>query len=48
MDARPQKTIIFTIARMNPPTSGHMGLIQALMETNINLSGINCFHSTLE
>ena len=38
MDARPQKTIIFTIARMNPPTSGHMGLIQALMETNINLS----------
>ena len=34
MDARPQNTIIFTIARMNPPTSGHMKLIQMMMETN--------------
>jgi hypothetical protein len=38
METKHQKTIIFTIARMNPPTSGHMGLIKALMETNLNLS----------
>ena len=33
----PKKTIIFTIARMNPPTSGHMGLIKALLQANLEL-----------
>lgn len=36
MDYR-KKTIIFTIGRMNPPTSGHMKLIQTMMEANLEL-----------
>jgi len=29
---RPEQAIVFTIARMNPPTSGHMYVIQSLLE----------------
>ena len=32
-----KKTIIFTIARMNPPTSGHVNLIKTMLEANIAL-----------
>jgi len=32
-----KKTIIFTIGRMNPPTSGHLKLIQTLMEKALKL-----------
>jgi len=37
------KEIIFTIGRMNPPTPGHVGLIEALIKTALNkgLSQIN-------
>lgn len=42
-------TIIFTIGRMNPPTSGHMGLIKNLIERAIqfreNKVGIILSHS---
>ena len=30
--AQPEQAIIFTIARMNPPTSGHMYVIKSLLE----------------
>ena len=33
-----ERTVIFTIARMNPPTSGHIKLIQLMMEAASNLS----------
>jgi nicotinamide mononucleotide adenylyltransferase len=33
-----ERTVIFTIARMNPPTSGHIKLIQLMMEAANNLS----------
>ena len=32
-----KKPIIFTIGRMNPPTSGHLKLIQTLMEKALKL-----------
>ena len=32
-----RNTIIFTVGRMNPPTSGHMKLIQTMMEANLEL-----------
>jgi len=32
-----KKTIIFTIARMNPPTNGHVNLIKTMLEANIAL-----------
>ena len=36
IDYRPDNTIIFTLARMNPPTPGHLYLIQRLIEEGIN------------
>ena len=33
-----ERTVIFTIARMNPPTSGHIKLIQLMMVAASNLS----------
>lgn len=36
IDYRPDNTIIFTIARMNPPTPGHLFIIQRLIEEGIN------------
>ena len=36
MDDR-KNTVIFTIGRMNPPTSGHMELIKTMMEANLEL-----------
>lgn len=33
-----ERTVMFTIARMNPPTSGHIKLIQLMMEAASNLS----------
>jgi hypothetical protein len=33
----PKHTAIFTIGRMNPPTSGHVKLIQTMMEANLAL-----------
>jgi hypothetical protein len=47
MDTRPNNTIIFTIARMNPPTSGHMKLIQIMMESNIALSPEDLGHNSV-
>lgn len=35
IDYRPDNTIIFTIARMNPPTPGHLNVIQKLIEEGI-------------
>ena len=35
IDYRPDNTIIFTLARMNPPTPGHLHLIQKLIEEAI-------------
>ncbi len=35
IDYRSDNTIIFTIARMNPPTPGHLSLIQKLLETGV-------------
>lgn len=35
IDYRPDNTIIFTLARMNPPTPGHLYLIQRLIEQAI-------------
>jgi len=34
---KPKKTMIFTISRMNPPTSGHMSLIKLMMKVNSEL-----------
>ena len=42
-----KKTIIFTIARMNPPTSGHMKLIQTMMEANLALSPEDLGHDKI-
>lgn len=36
IEYRPDNTIIFTLARMNPPTPGHLYLIQRLIEEGIN------------
>ena len=36
IDYRPDNTIIFTLARMNPPTPGHLYVIQKLIEEGIN------------
>lgn len=36
VEYRPDNTIIFTLARMNPPTPGHLYLIQRLIEEGIN------------
>lgn len=36
IDYRPDNTIIFTLARMNPPTPGHLYLIQRLIEEAIS------------
>ena len=47
MDAIPKNTIIFTIARMNPPTSGHMKLIQLMMEANLALYPEDLGHNTV-
>jgi nicotinamide mononucleotide adenylyltransferase len=33
-----KKTIVFTIGRMNPPTSGHLKLIQTMMEKAFELN----------
>jgi nicotinic acid mononucleotide adenylyltransferase len=35
IEYRPDNTIIFTLARMNPPTPGHLYLIQRLIEEGI-------------
>ena len=35
IDYRPDNTIIFTLARMNPPTPGHLYLIERLIEEGI-------------
>jgi nicotinic acid mononucleotide adenylyltransferase len=35
IDYRPDNTIVFTLARMNPPTPGHLYLIQRLIEEGI-------------
>jgi nicotinic acid mononucleotide adenylyltransferase len=35
IDYRPDNTIIFTIGRMNPPTPGHLFIIQKLIEEGI-------------
>lgn len=35
IDYRPDNTIIFTVARMNPPTPGHLSLIEKLIQTGI-------------
>lgn len=35
IDYQPDNTIIFTLARMNPPTPGHLFLIQKLIEQGI-------------
>ena len=37
LSKQPPHTVIFTIGRMNPPTSGHMDLIKKLMDANISL-----------
>ena len=36
IDYRNDNTIVFTLARMNPPTPGHLYLIQRLIEEGIN------------
>ena len=36
IEYRPDNTIVFTLARMNPPTPGHLYLIQRLIEEGIN------------
>ena len=36
IDYRPDNTVVFTLARMNPPTPGHLYLIQRLIEEGIN------------
>ena len=36
IDYRPDNTIIFTLARMNPPTPGHLHLIQKLIDEAIH------------
>ena len=36
IDYRPDNTIIFTLARMNPPTPGHLYVIKKLIEEGIN------------
>ena len=36
IDYRSDNTIVFTLARMNPPTPGHLYLIQRLIEEGIN------------
>ena len=36
IDYRPDNTIIFTLARMNPPTPGHLYLIRRLIEEAIS------------
>ena len=36
IDYRPDNTIIFTLARMNPPTPGHLYVIKKLIEERIN------------
>lgn len=36
IDYRPDNSIIFTLARMNPPTPGHLYLIERLIEEGIN------------
>lgn len=38
IDYRPDNTIIFTIARMNPPTPGHLFLVQKLIDKAIALN----------
>ena len=35
IDYRPDNTVIFTLARMNPPTPGHLYLIERLIEEGI-------------
>ena len=35
IDYRPDNTVVFTLARMNPPTPGHLYLIQRLIEEGI-------------
>jgi hypothetical protein len=47
MADKANKTIIFTIARMNPPTSGHMKLIQSMMESNLSLSPEDLGHNII-
>lgn len=47
MNDTPKNTIIFTIARMNPPTSGHMKLIQTMMNANIALSPDDLGHNSV-
>jgi len=37
VEQKPTFTIIFTIARMNPPTFGHIGLIEAMMQQSSQL-----------
>jgi hypothetical protein len=43
----PPNTAIFTIGRMNPPTSGHMKLIQTMMEFNIALPPDDLGHGNI-
>ena len=40
-------SILFTIGRMNPPTSGHLKLIQAMMEANVALPADDLGHGTV-
>ena len=40
-------TVLFTIARMNPPTSGHTKLIQTMMEANIQLPAGDLGHGAI-
>jgi len=47
MDTPSKNTIIFTIARMNPPTSGHMKLIQTMMNANLSLSPDDLGHNSV-
>lgn len=35
IDYRPENTVVFTLARMNPPTPGHLHLIRRLIEEGI-------------
>lgn len=43
IEYRPDNTIIFTLARMNPPTPGHLYLIQRLIEEGINKNADRVF-----
>ena len=43
IDYRPDNTVVFTLARMNPPTPGHIQLISVMMEKAIEIGVKNIY-----